>query len=145
MTATVARTDVSLQPDARRLPGKVWVGRALSGLAIVFLLFDVIIKLARHPMTQQGSVDLGYPPESAFTIGLIGAGCWVLYAIPRSAILGAVLWTGYLGGAVATHFRIGNPLFSHTLFPLYVAALLWGGLWLRDERLHAVFSPRRRP
>jgi hypothetical protein len=79
--------------------------------------------------------------SSLITIGLIQVVCLAVYLLPRTAILGAVLWTGYLGGAIATHVRVGNPLFSHILFPIYVAALLWGGLWLRDRRLRGVFAP----
>jgi hypothetical protein len=88
-------------------------------------------------------VELGYPADSILTFGLVELACVALYMIPRTAVLGAVLLTGYLGGAIATHVRVGNPLFSHVLFPTYVAALIWGGLYLRDARLRAVLPFRR--
>ena len=116
----------------------VWTGRVLSGLAVLFLLFDAGVKVLQHPMAVQGTVELGYPQGVLVTLGIVQLVCLALYLIPRTAVLGAILWTGYLGGAVATHVRIGHPLFSHILFPVYVAALLWVGLWLRDERLRTV-------
>ena len=90
-----------------------------------------------------GTIQLGYSRDIVFTLGVILLSCVVAYVIPRTAVLGALLLTGYLGGAVATHVRVENPLFSHVLFPTYVAALLWGGLLLRDARLRA-FLPMRR-
>jgi len=119
---------------------RIWTGRILSGLALAFLLFDVTLKLLRLGPAVAGTLQLGYPESVILPLGIIEAACLVLYLLPRTAVLGAVLWTGYLGGAVATHVRLGHPLASHTLFPIYVAMLLWGGLWLRDRRLHAVFA-----
>lgn len=118
----------------------VWTGRILSGLIILFLMFDAGMKLFRLPVAIQGTTQLGYPEGVVFWLGVIQLVCLILYVVPRTALLGAVLWTGYLGGAIATHVRLGNPLFSHILFPLYVAAFLWGGLWLRDARLRACFK-----
>jgi hypothetical protein len=118
-------------------------GRILSGLAIAFLTFDVAIKLIPNEMARQGTVLLGWQPHHVPIIGTLGLICLVLYAIPRTAPVGAILWTGYLGGAIATHLRIDNPLFSHILFPTYVAALLWGGLYLRDPRVRALIRPAR--
>src|SRR5437763_1383669 len=106
------------------------VGRILSGIAIAFLTFDVAIKLIPNKMALESMVALGYQPHHLPIIGILGLMCLVLYAIPRTAPIGAILWTGYLGGAIATHLRLDNPLFSHILFPTYVAALLWGGLYL---------------
>jgi DoxX-like family len=120
----------------------VWTGRVLSGLAVLFLLFDAGVKVLQHPMAVQGTVELGYPQGVLVTLGIVQLVCLALYLIPRTAVLGAILWTGYLGGAVATHVRIGHPLFSHVLFPVYVAALLWVGLWLRDERIRTVLPVR---
>jgi DoxX-like family len=120
----------------------VWTGRVLSGLAVLFLLFDAGVKVLQHPMAVQGTVELGYPQGVLLTLGIVQLVCLALYLIPRTAVLGAILWTGYLGGAVATHVRIGHPLFSHVLFPVYVAALLWVGLWLRDERIRTVLPVR---
>src|SRR5690606_2331812 len=109
-----------------------WVGRVLSTLAVVFLLFDAVGKVARARPAVEGTVQLGYPESTVAGIGLILLACVVLHLIPRTAVLGAILLTGYLGGAVATHVRLLNPLFSHTLFPVYVGVLVWLGLALRD-------------
>ena len=113
----------------------VWAGRIVSGVAIVFLAFDVSMKLLQPPAAVEGTAQLGYSTDVLVPLGVIQLVCLALYLLPRTAVLGAVLWTGYLGGAVATHVRVGNPLFSHTLFPVYVAVFLWMGLWLRDSRL----------
>jgi hypothetical protein len=102
------------------------------------------MKVLEVPMAVEGTTSLGYPASVIFGLGVVQLLCLALYLIPRTALLGAVLWTGYLGGAIATHVRIGNPLFSHVLFPIYIAAFLWVGLWLRDLRVRAVF-PLRRP
>lgn len=118
----------------------LWTGRFLSGLAVLFLTFDTTIHLLEVTMAAEGMTALGYPADSVFTIGVIQVACLIIYLIPRTSVLGAVLWTGYLGGAIATHFRIGSPLLSHTLFPIYVAALIWGGLWLRDARVRSLLS-----
>lgn len=133
-------------PSVSPVPSKSarWGGYVMQGLVSAFLAFDVLIKIFPSQEAIQGTGDMGWPVESLLPIGLIGATCFALYVIPRTAILGAVLWTGYLGGAIATHMRIGNPLASHTLFPIYVAVLIWGGLWLRDPRLRALFPLRSR-
>jgi len=117
--------------------GALWTGRVLSGLAVLFLLFDSAAKLLEIPPAVAGTEQLGYPADIVFTLGAILLSCVIVYVIPRTSVLGAVLLTGYLGGAVATHVRVGNPLFSHELFPIYVAAFAWGGLVLRDARLRA--------
>lgn len=114
---------------------QVLAGRALSAIGIVFLAFDAVGKLLRPVQVVEGTVQLGWPAGTILTLGVIQVACLAIYLIPRTAVFGAILWTGYLGGAVATHLRIGNPLLSHVFFPTYVAALLWGGLWLRDRRL----------
>ena len=121
----------------------LWAGRILTGLAVMFLLFDITIKLTISPEAVKGTADLGWPHHHMLTLGLIQIACLVVYLIPRTAPLGAVLWTGYLGGAIATHLRIDNPLFSHILFPIYVAAFIWGGLYLRDARIRALLRPAR--
>src|SRR5262249_7924636 len=120
----------------------IWTGRVLSGLAVAFLTFDAAMKVLRLPMAVEGTVALGYPAGTIFGIGVLQVVCLALYLIPRTSLLGAVLWTGYLGGAIATQIRVGNPLFTHVLFPIYVAALLWGGLYLRDSRVSAMLSAR---
>jgi hypothetical protein len=118
----------------------IWVGRLLSGLAAAFLAFDAGMKVFLLPLAVEATTQLGYPAAAILWIGLIQIVCLLVYLIPRTAPVGAVLWTGYLGGAIATHVRVGSPLFSHTLFPVYVAALLWGGLWLRDRRVSALLA-----
>ncbi len=112
-------------------------GRTMSGLTIAFLTWDATIKLIEHPMAVEASASLGWSGPSLVSVGAIAMVFAVLYVIPRTSVLGALLWTAYLGGAVATHWRVGNPWLSHTLFPVYMAALLWGGLVLRDRRLRA--------
>jgi hypothetical protein len=116
----------------------LWTGRVLSTLAVLFLLFDAVGKLLRPVQVIDGTAQLGWPVSVILPLGIIQLVCLILYIVPRTSVFGAILWTGYLGGAVATHVRIGNPLFSHILFPTYIAALLWLGLWLRDRRLRAL-------
>jgi hypothetical protein len=134
VTGTVRSSDFSASKGAR------WTGYFLSGFAVLFLTFDTVIKLLQVPIAVEGTTVLGYPASVITAIGLIEVVCLVVYLIPRTAVLGAILWTGYLGGAIATHVRVQNPLFSHVLFPIYVAALLWGGLWLRDRRVRNLLS-----
>jgi hypothetical protein len=117
--------------------------RILTGIAIAFLAFDVAVKLIPNKAAIEGTTALGYQPHHVSIIGLLGLLCLVLYVIPRTAPLGAILWTGYLGGAIATQLRVDNPLFSHILFPIYVAAFIWGGLYLRDTRVRALLGPAR--
>ena len=118
--------------------GAIWTGRVLSGLAIVFLLFDGAIKLVPLDIVITTSQQLGIPAELARTLGVLTLVCTILYAIPRTSVLGAILLTGYMGGAIYTHLRAGSPLFTHTLFGVYLAVLIWGGLYLRDERVRAL-------
>ena len=118
-------------------------GRVLSALAILFLTFDGIVKAVKASVAVDATVQLGYPESAVVAIGIIELVCLALYVIPRTSVLGALLLTGYLGGAVATHVRVGSPLLSHTLFPLYVAALIWGGLFLREGRLRALIPVRQ--
>jgi hypothetical protein len=116
----------------------ILTGRVLSVLALLFLGMDATMKLLRVTAAVEGTTALGYSSSVILPLGMVQLVCLVLYAVPRTSVLGAVLWTGYLGGAIATHVRIGNPLFTHILFPVYVAVLLWGGLWLRDRRVRAL-------
>ena len=115
----------------------LWAGRLLSSVAILFLIFDGMIKLPPLDIVTATMKELGYPTIDSFArfLGIVTLACTALYAWPRTALLGAVLLTGLFGGAIATHLRIGSPLFSHTLFGLYLGILVWGGLWLRDERM----------
>ena len=118
-----------------------WTGRALSTLAVLFLLMDSIMKIMKADLAVKGSVELGYPEGVVFGLGVVLLLSTALYAIPRTAVVGAILLTGYLGGAVATHVRVGNPLFSHLLFPVYLGVFIWAGLVLRDVRLRdLIFS-----
>ena len=117
-------------------------GEILSGIAVLFLLFDSIIKVMVIAPVAESFSQLGYPVSLSRGIGLLQLVCLAVYVVPRTSILGAILLTGYLGGAVATHVRVGSPLFTHVLFPVYVAVLLWGGLFLRDDRVRALVAPR---
>jgi len=114
---------------------KVRAGIALSTIAVLFLLFDSTGKLLKVAPVVAGTEQLGYPESVIRMLGVILLLCVMTYVIPRFSIVGAVLLTGYLGGAIATHVRVGSPLLTHVLFPIYVAALIWGGLLLRDPRL----------
>jgi DoxX-like family len=130
-------------PRPRPSLGKAhWAGLAATTLAVLFLVFDSVIKVLKLPVAMDATTQLGYPASAVAVIGLIELVCLATYLVPRSAVVGAVLLTGYLGGAVASQLRAGNPLFSHTLFPLYVAALIWGGLYLRDGRVRALLARR---
>ena len=122
-----------------------WAGRILSGLVILFLMVDGAIKLVPWPVVTETMDKMGYGSSEtlARSLGVITIVCTVLYSIPPTSILGAILLTGYLGGAMASHVRIGSPLFSHTLFGLYLGLMVWGGLWLRDRNLQALIPFRR--
>jgi hypothetical protein len=128
---TAAVDTHALSPSRARL----WTGRGLSALVITALSLDTIMKVVQAAPAVEGTAKLGYPSGSVMLIGILEAICLVLYAYRRTAALGAVLLTGYLGGAVATHLRLDDPLFTHVLSPVYVAILAWGGLYLRDRRI----------
>jgi len=115
--------------------GGLWAGRILTGFVVLFLVVDACMKIVFVTQVRQASVQLGWPTEAVIPLGILLLTCALLYAYPRTAFLGAVLLTGYLGGAVATHWRIGNPLLTHTLFGVYVGVAMWAGLYLRDARL----------
>jgi len=120
---------------------RLWSGRIMSGLPALFLLFDGAMKLFKPPFVVEATVKLGYPESTIVGIGVVLLVSTVLYLVPRTAILGAVLLTGYLGGAVATHVRVEAGLFD-IVFPVFFGALLWGGLWLRDRRLQELLPLR---
>jgi hypothetical protein len=124
-------------------PVALWTGRLISGLVVVFLLFDGAIKLIPLDVVIETSRQLGIPTDLAVTLGVLTLIGTLLYAWPRTSVLGAILLTGYLGGAIYVHVRAGSPLFSHTLFGVYLGIMLWGGLYLRDERLRLIFPWRR--
>jgi len=118
------------------------LGWVLIGLASAFLAFDSVGKLLRLAPVVEGTTQLGYPASVILPLGLLQLCCLALFLVPRTAVLGAVLLTGYLGGAIATHLRLGNPLFTHVLFPTYVGVLVWGALFLVDARVRAALAPR---
>jgi len=118
------------------------IGMLCTGFVALFLTFDTVLKLLNLGPAVEGTVALGYPAAAVQWIGLIELVCLVLYLIPPTSILGALLLTGYLGGAIATHVRVSSPLVTHTLFPVYVALLVWGGLYLRDRRLRQLVPLR---
>lgn len=129
--------EMRIVPERAALPSKrrVWTGRVIGGLVTALMLLDAALKIARPAAASAAFVRSGWPLELSVPLGLILLASTVLYAIPQTAVLGAILLTGYLGGAVATNLRLGNPIFSQTLFPVYFGVLVWLPLWLRDRRL----------
>jgi hypothetical protein len=123
-------------------PTMVWAGRVISALTILFLLFDSLIKILELAPAVEATTQLGYAESQVFGIGVIELASLILYAIPQTSILGGILLTGHLGGAIATHMRAGSDLFS-LVFPLIIGLLLWGGLFLRDERLRGLIPLRQ--
>ena len=139
MQATAIQANFSAE-KASTSAKKLWAGRIMSGLVVFFLLVDAGFKLIR-PLPApavEAFGKLGYPVAFAGGIGALLLACVAVYLIPRTSVLGAILLTGYLGGAVASHVRVGDPWFSHALFPVYMGLLIWGGLYLRDEKLQAL-------
>jgi hypothetical protein len=118
-------------------------GWALTGLFILFMLFDVVVKWLNLPIVDESMLQLGYVRGAGFWIGVLETVLLVLYVVPRTSVLGAVLFMGVFGGAIASHLRVGDPLWSHDLFGAYLGVVMWGGLWLRDPALRAVFPLRR--
>lgn len=127
----------------RKAGKKIWTGRIMSAFAVLFMLFDSITKLMKTPQVVEATANLGYPESMIPIIGLILLVLIILYVIPNTTIFGAILLTGYLGGAVASNLRIMSPLFSNTLFPIYFAIILWGGIYLRDDLIRE-FIPFRK-
>lgn len=122
----------------------VWTGRTMSALFALFIAgASVLPKLSGMPVAEETMAQLGWPAGYAFAVGIVELTCLVLYLIPRTSVLGAVLFMGLLGGAMATQIRAASPLFSHQLFSLYLGLFMWGGLWLRDPALRALFPFRR--
>ena len=122
----------------------LWIGRAMSGIVILFLAMDITMKLANLAVVGEAGLQLGWAPQTARMLGVILLACTALYAWPRTAVLGAILLTGYFGGAVAAHLRVDDPLFTHVLFGVYLGVFAWGGLWLRDPAVRAIV-PLRQP
>ena len=123
--------------------GRPWAGYILSGIATLFLLFDAVLKLIKPEAVVQGTVELGYRESVIVPLGIVLLISTILYIIPRTAVLGAILLTGYLGGAVATHVRIGNPWATHILFPVYLGIMLWLGLYLRYRPMRSIIPLRK--
>jgi hypothetical protein len=138
LTPAIPTHDQIRAPKAYRI-----IGWTLTGLTIAFMLFDGLSKLALESHVVAATIGIGYPVEAIRPIGLILLGCTILYAIPRTAVLGAILLTGFMGGAVASKIRIEDPLFSSILFGVYFGVILWAGLYLRDARLRALMPLRR--
>lgn len=121
---------------------RLWTSRIMSGLVVLFMLFDGIYKLMPPDEMMKASLEeLGYAERHLPIMATLVLITTILYIIPATSVLGAILLTGYFGGAIATHVRVDNPLFSHILFPVYLAILMWGGLWLRDQRVRKLFLP----
>lgn len=131
---------MSISEAAPLSSGALWTGRGLSGIIVLFMIFDGAIKLPPLDIVTQTMVPLGWPADAnvARMLGIIGLISTALYALPRTSVIGAILLTAYMGGAIATNARVGNPLFSHTLFGVYLGIMLWAGLFLRDPRLRAL-------
>ena len=121
--------------------GEVWTGRIMSAVPAIFLLVDGAMKLMKPAVVVETTVQLGYSESVILGLGILLLASTILYLIPSTAVLGAILLTGYLGGAVATHVRVGGPLFN-VVFPVIVGALLWGGLFFRDRRLRELLPLR---
>jgi hypothetical protein len=123
--------------------GRLWTARIISGIVVLFMLFDGIGKLAKPKQVVEGTLELGFQEHHLAVLGVLSLICTLLYAVPRTRLLGAVLLTGYLGGAVAAQLRVDNPLWSHTLFPVYIAILAWGPIWLIDQKFRNLIWERR--
>jgi DoxX-like family len=125
--------------------GMIWTGRVLTGLATAFFAMDGTMKFIQPQFVIDATRGIGWPTDPA-TLGVLGfllLACTVFYIIPRAVVLGAIMLTGYLGGAVASHARLGDPLFTHDLFGVYMGVFVWGGLWMRDPRVRALIPISR--
>jgi hypothetical protein len=136
--ATITLSQASHTDSVTSSKAQLWTGRVLSGIAVAFLTFDAAGKLFRVAPVVEGTATLGYPASSILPMGILLTIGLVLYLVRRTSVLGAIWISGFLGGAIATHLRVGSPLFSHILFPIYVALFIWGGLVLRSPRLRAL-------
>jgi hypothetical protein len=135
MRAIIIQSDSNIPTVSTK---RLRTGQVLSTLAVLFLTFDGVIKMLHITPVVETFARMGWPDHLAFGIGALELALLAIYLIPATAPLGALLWTGFLGGAIASHLRLGDPFFSHTIFPVYVAGLLWAGLYLRDERLRSL-------
>jgi hypothetical protein len=145
---TLARSDIditgttAMTQDSMCIVGRS-AGYVMSGLVILFLLVDGVMKLIPLDVVTETMGQLGYRPSVARNLGILTIVCTVLYAIPKTAVLGAILLTGLLGGAIATHLRVDSPIFTHLLFGVYLGLMVWGGLFLRDPKVRALIPLRR--
>ena len=137
-TMTLQETGLPLTSLEASSKAKLWTGRLMTGLPLAFLTFDAVVKLAAIPAVVEASAKVGFQRGTLPLLGMVELTAVALSCFRRTRVFAAVLLSAYLGGAVATHVRLGDPLFSHTLFPIYFAALVWGGLYLRDERVRAL-------
>ena len=146
MTIASLNNEAALEQPSENVKAKskglLWTGRVLTGLTVLFMLFDAVGKFAMPPQVSEACVRLGLPLSTVTSIGILLLVSTVVYAIPRTAVLGAVLLTGYLGGAVAIQMRAGSPVFE-TVFPVLFGVVAWAGVYLRDCKLRAVFPIRR--
>ncbi len=132
------------QSHWRNASGAVWTGRAMSGLFVLFMLgASVVPKFLLPQVSEPTMTQLGWPTKFTVMIGVIELVGTLLYVLPRTAVFGAVILTGLLGGSMATQLRVENPLFSHILFSVYLGVFMWGGLWLRNSSLRALFPIAR--
>ena len=138
---TTATFDTSITNPVSK--GKLWTARIMGGLVIAFMLVDSIFKLIPNETVTAGTVELGWQAHHIPVLGVLGFMSILLFAIPRTQFLGAILLTGYFGGAIATHVRLDNPLFSHILFPVYLAVLAWGSLWLKNETFRRLITGKK--
>jgi len=137
---TKTNTGMAMATDISK--GRRWTAHAMSGIVVLFMLFDGIGKIAMPAPVVEGTLALGFAENHLATMGVLSLLCTIMYAVPRTRFLGALLLTGYLGGAVAAHLRVDHPLWSHMLFPVYVAIFAWGALWLTDRRLRNLLWER---
>ena len=140
MSATTATPPATTRPAGRAARRAGWV---ITGLVTAFLLVNGVTHLLRPPVAVETTAALGFSADSLLVMGTVQLTCLALYLVRPTSVLGAVLLTGYLGGAVTAHLRVGDPLLSHTLFPVYLGALVWIGLWLREPALRAMLPLRR--
>ena len=137
--ANVFTSDTRIEPSKKAL----WAGRVMSGLVVAFMTFDGVMKLLKVGPVVEGTEKLGYPQSTIVPIGLLALIGAALYLVRRTSVLGAIFLTGFFGGAIATNVRVENPLFSHVLFPTYLAALMWGGIALRNSHVKQVLFGSR--
>ena len=130
-------------PTTASSTAKVWAGRIMGGIVILFMLMDSSFKFIVNEEVIKATTDLGFQAHHLPILGTLGLISTLLYILPRTEILGALLLTAYWGGAIATHVRMDNPLFSHILFPVYLGILAWGALWIKSERLRNLILNRR--